>query len=53
MKRRYILNGFEERREYFLKVLGNITSSEFNILKNGETLEKDGNKFTIENYWGL
>lgn len=53
MRRRYILNGFEERREYFLKVLGNITASEFNKLKNGEVLEKYGHKFYIENYEGL
>lgn len=53
MKRHYYLNGFEERREYFLKVLGKITASEFEKLKNGEVLEKDGNKFYVENYFGL
>ena len=53
MKRIYVLNGFAELREYFLKVLGKITEEELSVLKSGEVLEKDGNRFYIINYEGL
>ncbi len=53
MRRKYFINYFEEKREYFLQVLGTITVEEFNKLKNGEVLEKYGHKFYIENYEGL
>ena len=53
LKRRYLINGWTESREKFLRVIGNITEKEYESLKNGDTIFKDDNSFCIENFDGI
>ena len=53
MKRRYFVNGWQEKREYFLQMLGSFTADEYNTLINGGKVYRDGNVFYIDNVNGL
>lgn len=53
MKRRYFVNQWQESREYFLSLLGFISVQEFELLKRGKAICKNGNYFRIENYGGI
>lgn len=53
MKRVYLINSWEESREYFLSCLGKYTEEEYSRLINGGTVYRGDNKFTIENVNGL
>lgn len=44
---KYFINGFAERRGYFLSV-GSFTEEEKERLEKGEVVEKNGNSFWIE-----
>lgn len=49
---RYYINGWQESEEYFCEC-GRFTDHEKIRLKNGETVEKNGNSFCVEeiNLW--
>ena len=53
MKRKYIINGWQESREYFLRLLGGFTNEEYNTLLNGGKVYREDNVFYIENINGL
>jgi hypothetical protein len=53
MKRAYLINSWEESREYFLRCLGKYTEEEYNTLMNGGVVYRGDNEFTIENVNGL
>lgn len=46
MKKRYMINGFEEGKNYFL-LLGRFTDSELEQMEDGEVLTKGENRFWI------
>ncbi len=52
--RRYLINGWEEEREYFLdRIRGEITREQYEQLLKGEVVEVNGNTFCIDNVEGL
>lgn len=53
MKRVYLINSWEESREYFLRCLGGYTEEEYETLMNGGVVYGSDNEFTIENVNGL
>jgi hypothetical protein len=53
MKRVYLINSWEESREYFLRCLGGYTEEEYETLMNGGVVYRSDNEFTIENVNGL
>lgn len=53
MYRKYIVNGCEETRRYFLSKIGTLTEEDVKKLVNGEQLIRNGNIFRIKNFLGI
>ena len=46
MNKKYYINGFQERRGYFLS--HGFTENEIERMEHGEILKRDGNEYRIE-----
>ena len=53
MKRKYLINGWEETREYFLRRLGDYTETEYKTLVSGGEVKRIDSYFKIENIDGI
>lgn len=53
MKRIYLINSWEESREYFLSCLGRYTEEEYKTLIDGGVVHRGDNELSIENVNGL
>lgn len=52
--RKYMINGFEEKRECFLnKIIGEITQEQYEDLLDGEEITVNGDVFIIKNVEGI
>ena len=53
MKRRYLINDWEETREFFIRRLGDYTEAEYKTLISGGSIKRMDSYFRIENISGI
>jgi len=48
MRRKYYINGWQEASEYFHRIFGIETKRDMEVFRGGNSIERNGNEFYIE-----